>query len=173
MSPSQVLQDCMRHHSSLVEIGKLWVSPYIFSFFLFLTYFLKTEFQNNAVETYKFVIYWISWKDGFNLYLCSILPCLLLLCSGQPPWQIRTAGGSVYQAALHKNGISCKGKSLPVTCRPTQNFYKIADGKIWGFYTVYWKKALNLQKCTSTAPRNPTKPGGFRWSPGAHCRNWC
>lgn len=24
--PSQVLQDCMRHHSSIVEIGKLWVS---------------------------------------------------------------------------------------------------------------------------------------------------
>lgn len=26
LSPWQVLQDCMRHHSSLVEIGKLWVS---------------------------------------------------------------------------------------------------------------------------------------------------
>lgn len=26
LSPAQVLQDCMRHHSSIVEIGKLWVS---------------------------------------------------------------------------------------------------------------------------------------------------
>lgn len=29
LSPLQVLQDCMRHHSSLVEIGKLWVSQFI------------------------------------------------------------------------------------------------------------------------------------------------
>lgn len=28
VSPSQVLQDCMRHHSSLVEVGKLWVSQF-------------------------------------------------------------------------------------------------------------------------------------------------
>lgn len=29
LSPLQVLQDCMRHHSSIVEVGKLWVSPFI------------------------------------------------------------------------------------------------------------------------------------------------
>lgn len=35
--PSQVLQDCMRHHGSIVEIGKLWVSVYITA--AFTTYF--------------------------------------------------------------------------------------------------------------------------------------
>lgn len=35
--PSQVLQDCMRHHGSIVEIGKLWVSVYITA--ALITYF--------------------------------------------------------------------------------------------------------------------------------------
>lgn len=55
----------MRHHSSLVEIGKLWVSLCI--------YFFNEIFKKNNFIRMQFAVYWISkkaWskrKESFNL----------------------------------------------------------------------------------------------------------
>lgn len=126
--PLQVLQDCMRHHSSIVEIGKLWVSP---SF---------CNFEN-------------EFREILNLFLGLTLSGL---CSGQPPWQVWTAGGSLHQAALYKDGVSHKGTGL--FCHNSNTL------------SALWLEMSWNPKCF-TAPTNPTKPGGDRWSPGARCRN--
>lgn len=61
--PSQVLQDCMRHHSSIVEIGKLWVS----------------------LSITVVIIYLFSYVCPIRTEEASSFNCALLSRSGPPP----------------------------------------------------------------------------------------
>lgn len=53
---SQVLQDCMRHHGSLIEIGKLWVSQ-----------FILLQCWRKQLHTYSGAYYFLVYVQG-NLH---------------------------------------------------------------------------------------------------------
>lgn len=91
--PSQVLQDCMRHHSSIVEIGKLWVSLSITVVLIYLCSYVCP----------------IRAKEASSFNCAHQTLCPLLSHSGPPPWPIWAARVHLFQDAVHKNGISRKG----------------------------------------------------------------
>lgn len=118
--PSQVLQDCMRHHGSIVEIGKLWVSLSITVVLIYLCSYVCPIRTEEA--------------SSFNCAHQTL--CLLLSRSGPPPWPIWTARVHLFQAAVHKNGISRKG--MPLLCHMSQDRVCFLDVKIWRLQTFYF-----------------------------------
>lgn len=74
-SPPQVLQDCMRHHSSLVEVGQIWVSRFFFFLHLKKNHFKRVKLGGSGFPVNPEIISYqttnkkslTTWRDIFKL----------------------------------------------------------------------------------------------------------